>query len=147
MGKRLLLNISILLLVIGIVWDHKVFAAGSPVTDVKNAEASIDLAINFASKGNLSASQNAYGQFNQSWQKIEDGVKEDSAAAYKDIEEKMGQVVYSFTLKKQDQVLQSLQVLKNVNEKFIHGGYPRGTGFKSNDLSLDNFILILQKAK
>ncbi|MDP4103570.1 MAG: FTR1 family protein, partial [Bacillota bacterium] len=45
------------------------------------------------------------------------------------------------------QVLQSLQGLKAVNEKFINGGYPKEAGFKKKDITLDDFILILQQTK
>jgi high-affinity iron transporter len=145
--KHLLLKISILQLFIGLVIHSPALAAGSSSIELKNAEAAVDQAINFASKGNLSEAQKAYDQFNQSWRKIEDGIKEDSATAYKDIEANMGQVVYAFTLQKPDQVLHSLQNLKTVNEKFISHGYPKETGFKQKDISLDDFILILQKTK
>jgi high-affinity iron transporter len=147
MVKNLLLKISILLLLIGLVVHSPAFAAQSTNTDLMNAEASVDQAINFASKGDLAAAQKAYDQFNKMWLQIEGGIKADSATAYRDIESNMGQVVYAFTLKKPDQVLQSLQGLKSVNEKFISGGYPKDAGFKKKDITLDDFILILQKTK
>lgn len=59
----------------------------------------------------------------------------------------MGKVVYAFTLKKPDQVLQALQELKAVNEKVAIGGYPKEAGFKKEDISLDDFILLLQQTK
>jgi high-affinity iron transporter len=147
MVKNLLLKTSILLLIIGLAVHNSVLAAGSPNTDLKNAEASVDQAINYASKGDLAAAQKAYDQFNKMWLEMEEGIKADSATAYRDIESNMGQVVYAFTLKKPDQVLQSLQGLKSVNEKFINGGYPKEAGFKEKDITLDDFILILQKTK
>lgn len=147
MVKNLLLKISILLLIIGLVVQNPALAASSSSSDLKSAELSVDQAIQNASKGDFSAAQKAYDQFNKKWLQIEGGIKEDSATAYKDIESNMGQVAYSFTIKKPDQVLQSLQALKKVNEKFIMGGYPKDSGFKKEDISLDDFILILQKTK
>ena len=147
MAKNLLLKMSILLLIIGLAVHNPALAAGNSNQDLKNAEGSVDQAIDYASKGDLAAAQKAYDQFNKLWLEIEGGIKGDSATAYKDIESNMGQVVYAFTLKKPDQVLQSLQGLKAVNEKFINGGYPKEAGFKKKDITLDDFILILQKAK
>lgn len=147
MSKNLLLKLSILLLILGLAIHNPVLAAGSPSEDIKKAEIYVDQAIDAASKGNLSDAQKAYDQFNKNWLEIEEGVKEDSGTAYRDIESNMGQVVYAFTLKKQDQVLQALQDLKAVNEKFANGGYPKEAGFKKEDISLDDFILILQQTK
>jgi high-affinity iron transporter len=147
MGKNLLLKVSILLLIIGLMVHNPVLAAGSSSADLKNAEVSIDEAINFASKGDLSRAQKSYDQFNKMWRQIEEGIKEDSATAYRDIESNMGKVVYAFTIKKPDQVLQSLHGLQAVNEKFINGGYPKESGIKEKDISLDDFILILQNTK
>src|SRR5690349_1776081 len=125
MGKNLLLKLSIFLLILGLGLGihNPVYAAGSTGEDLKKAEVSVDQAIDAASKGNLSDAQKAYDQFNKNWRGIEEGIKGDSATAYRDIESNMGQVVYALTLKKQDQVLQALQDLKSVNEKFVNGVY------------------------
>ncbi|WP_066060607.1 FTR1 family iron permease [Neobacillus soli] len=147
MGKNLLFKISILLLIIGFGIHNSAMAAGSPSEDIKKAEVSIDQAIDFASKGNLSDAEKAYSQFNKIWRQIEEGIKANSATAYRDIESNMGKVVYAFTLKKQDQVLRALQDLKAVNEKVASGGYPKEPGFKKEDISLDDFILLLQDTK
>ncbi|NRD78606.1 FTR1 family iron permease [Bacillus sp. BRMEA1] len=147
MSKNLLLKLSIFLLIFGFGIQFPVKAAGNSSEDIKKAEISIDKAIDFASKGNLSEAQKNYDQFNNTWREIEDGIKADSSAAYRDIESNMGTVVYAFTLKKQDQVVQALQNLKAVNEKFANGGYPKEAGFKKEDISLDDFILLLQETK
>lgn len=147
MGRKLLIKISILLLIIGFGIHNPVSAAENPAGDLKKAEESVDKAIDLASKGNLSESQKSYNQFSKSWLQMEDGIKADSTAAYRDIESNMGKVVYAFTLKKQDQVLQALQGLKTVNEKFISGGYPKESGVKKEEISLDDFILLLQQTK
>ncbi|MDQ0199028.1 FTR1 family iron permease [Neobacillus ginsengisoli] len=147
MGKNLLIKISILVLLLGFGLHNPVLAAGTSGEDIKKAEVSIDQAIDFASKGNLSEAQKAYDQFNKTWLEIESSIKADSAMAYQDIEANMGKVVYALTLKKQDQVLQALQGLKAVNEKVANGGYPKDAGFKKEDISLDDFILLLQQTK
>ncbi|WP_286228450.1 FTR1 family iron permease [Neobacillus mesonae] len=147
MGQNLLLKLSILLLILGFGIHTPAMAAGNSGEDIRKADESVDRAIDLASQGNLAEAEKAYGQFNKTWRKIEEGVKADSATAYRDIESNMGKVVYAFTLKKQDQTLQALRDLKAVNEKFASGGYPKEAGFKKEDLSLDDFILILQKTK
>lgn len=147
MRKNLLLKIAILLIIIGFGLHNPAMAAGSPSEDIKKAEVSVDQAIDFASKGDLSEAEKAYDQFNKTWRQIEDGIKANSATAYRDIESNMGKVVYAFTLKKQDQVLQALQDLKAVNEKVASGGYPKEPGFKKEDITLDDFILLLQETK
>jgi high-affinity iron transporter len=114
---------------------------------MKKAEISIDQAIDFASKGNLTEAEKAYGQFNKTWRQIEEGIKEDSATAYRDIESNMGKVVYALTIKNQNQALQALKGLKGVNEKVVNGGYPKEAGFKEEDITLDDFILLLQGTK
>lgn len=147
MYKNLLLKLSILLLILGFGVHNSVFAAENSIEDIKKAELSIDQAIEYASKGDLEEAQKAYEKFNKTWREIEEGIKSDSATAYRDIESNMGQVVYAFTIKKQDQVLQALKGLKAVNQKFASGGYPKEAGFKKEDISLDDFVLLLQETK
>lgn len=147
MSRNLLLKISILLLFIGCMIHNPALAAGNSSEDIKKAEGSIDKAIDFAAKGNLSEAQKEYDQFDNTWRQIEQGIKDDSTSAYRDIESNMGKVVYAFTLKKPDQVLQALKDLKAVNEKVAIGGYPKESIAKNEDISLDDFILILQSAK
>ncbi|WP_391201578.1 FTR1 family iron permease [Psychrobacillus sp. L4] len=147
MGKSLLLKISILLLIFGFVVHTPALAKGNSGEDLKKAEESIDKAIELASKGNLLEAKKAYDEFNKTWREIEEGIKSDSVVAYRDIESNMGKVVYAFTLKKEDQVLEALQGLKALNEKIANGGYPQDSGFKNEDISLDDFILILQQTK
>lgn len=147
MSKNLLLKLSILLLIIGCLVHNPVLAAGNATEDIKKAEEPIDQAIDFASQGNLSEAQKAFDRFDKTWRQIEGGIKKDSATAYRDIESNMGKVVYAFTINKPDQVLQALQGLKAVNEKVANGGYPKEAGFKKEDISLDEFIILLQKTK
>lgn len=147
MRKSILHKIFILLLLIGIGFHTPVLATGNSSEEMKQAEESVDQAIKYASKGDLTAAEKAYDQFNKTWRKIEEGIKADSATAYRDIESNMGKVVYALTLKKQDQVLQALQGLKTVNEKVVSGGYPKESGFKKEDISLNDFIMLLQETK
>ncbi|MEH7121266.1 FTR1 family protein [Neobacillus vireti] len=147
MSRNLLIKLSIFLLLLGIGLHNPVQAAGSSKEDIKKAEVSVDQAIDFASKGNLTEAEKSYEQFNKTWRLIEEGIKADSTTAYRDIESNMGKVVYAFTIKKQDQVMTALRDLKAVNEKMASGGYPKESGFKKEDISLDDFIVLLQETK
>ncbi|MGE7941760.1 FTR1 family iron permease [Lysinibacillus xylanilyticus] len=147
MGKSLLLKLSILLLILGIGIHTPAMAAGNSSQDIKKAEESVNRAIDLASQGKLAEAENAYDQFNKTWRQIEEEIKAYSITAYRDIESSMGKVVYAFTINKQDQVLLALKDLKAVNEKFATGGYHKESDLKKEDLSLDDFILILQKTK
>ncbi|MGG3467266.1 FTR1 family protein [Neobacillus pocheonensis] len=147
MKKNLLLKISILLLIFGFALHNPALAAENSSEAIKKAEVSVDQAIEFAEKGDFTSAQKSYDQFNKTWREIEEGIKADSATAYRDIESNMGKVVYAFTIKKQDQVIQALNDLKTVNEKVASGGYPKEPGFQKEDISLDDFILLLQETK
>lgn len=147
MGKNLLHKIVILLLIVGFSIQNPALAAGNAKEDIMKAEESVNEAIGYAAEGNLSEAEKAYEQFNKTWREIEEGIKAESATAYRDIESNMGKVVYAFTIKKQDQVLEALQGLKAVNEKVANGGYPKEAGFKKEDITLEEFILLLQNTK
>lgn len=147
MRKKILFIISVLLLIIGFGIHNPAFADGNSNDDLKKAEKSVDKAIELAKKGDLSEAEKTYNHFDTTWREIETGIKNDSAKAYQDIESNMGQVVYAFTLKRQDQVVQALQGLKSVNDKFANGEYPKESGFKKKDISLDDFIILLQQTK
>ncbi|WML46744.1 hypothetical protein RCG23_13950 [Neobacillus sp. PS3-34] len=110
MVKNFIFKLSILLLIIGLGIHTPALAAGNSDEDMKKAEEPVDRAIVFASKGNLIEAEKSYNQFNKAWREIEEGVKADSATAYRDIEANMGKVVYAFTIKKEDQVLQACRV-------------------------------------
>ncbi|ULT54476.1 FTR1 family iron permease [Neobacillus drentensis] len=147
MGKKLLLLISILLLIFGMGVHTPALADGNSKEEMKKANVSVDQAIDLASKGDLSGAKKAYDQFNKSWRQIEEGIKADSTTAYRDIESNMGKVVYALTIKKPDQVLVALKDLKATNDKFSAGGYPKVAAVTNKDLSLDDFILLLQVLK
>lgn len=147
MGKSLFLKILVLFVTISFAVHSLALAAGNASEDIKKAQPPIQSAIDFASKGDLTEAQKAYNQFNKIWREIEGGVKAHSTTAYRDIESNMGQVVYALTLKKSEQVVQALQNLQAVNEKLANGGYPKEAAVKETDMSIDDFILLLQSTK
>ncbi|MGZ4107227.1 MAG: FTR1 family iron permease [Tumebacillaceae bacterium] len=122
-------------------------AADKATADVSQAEKLVDQAIQSAKQGQLQAAKQSYDQFRTTWLKIETGVKQDSGAAYSDIESNMGQVDYAFLQNKQQNVVQTLEGLKAANEKFIQGKYGTDVGFKQQNITLSDFIQMLQQTK
>jgi high-affinity iron transporter len=122
-------------------------AQSSAIDNLKKAEKSVDQALQFAKQGQLDKAKESYQQFNDTWMKIESGVKDESSDAYRDIESKMGEVVYAFAQSKSSEVTTALEGLQNVNNKFIRGEFPKGEKFKQKNVSLGDFILMLQQTK
>lgn len=121
-------------------------ASSSAISDVKEAETFVDQALNLAEQGKLDQAKTAYGQYNDHWFQIEQGVRKTSSDAYTAIEAQMGQVSYSFMQNKQEAVTKALKGLKKSNEKFIAGKYPSGNQIKKN-VTLPEFISLLAETK
>lgn len=99
------------------------------------------------SKQDLAKSQQLYDQYHDQWMDVEDTVKTDSKAAYKDIETEMGQVEYAFMINKQDEVTSALQKLQQVLDRYIHGQYGQGTEVQEANITLPGFITLLEQTK
>ncbi|UQD52243.1 iron permease [Bacillus methanolicus] len=123
------------------------WAASQGTENMSKAQQYVNQSLELAKQGNLSEAQKSYQKFNDTWLEIESTVKSDSGQAYSDIESKMGQVQFAFIQNKQQGVVKALQGLKSVNEKFINGKYSKGEGFKKQNITLSDFILMLQKTK
>ncbi|MCH5584389.1 FTR1 family iron permease [Shimazuella sp. AN120528] len=137
----LLLSVAFLCLMPMSTW-----ANGQASEDMKKTETNVLQALQEARKGKLAESKITYQKFDQSWREIEDGVKEESAKAYQDIESHMGKVIYAFTIQNQKEIVKALEGLKSTNEKFILGKYPKGEVQKSS-VSLPDFIEYLKQTK
>lgn len=141
-------SVFLLLMVLAIAFTPlKVLALTQAEDNMTKAEANIEQALLAANQGHLSEAKQSYDQFRTTWAQIEDGVKQESSEAYKDIESNLGQVDYAFLQNKPDNINQSLQDLKKVNEKFIQGEFPKGQAFKRESISLSDFIIQLQQTK
>ncbi|MED4784162.1 FTR1 family protein [Brevibacillus choshinensis] len=147
MLKRIHLILLVLLLSLSFVTPMSVWAKSHAAQDMSNAEAFVAQAIQKAELGKLAEAKLSYQKFNETWREIEDGVKEESGKAYKDIESHMGKVVYAFSREKKDEVVKALEGLKDVNEKFIRGEFPKGEQFKQENISLSDFIGYLKETK
>lgn len=134
---------------VGGMWVSAITTEAATVTpqqDVQQAEQYVDQALDAAKQGQLVKSHANYEKFHDKWFDIEDGVKQQSGDAYKAIEADMGQVDYAFIQKKDAAVLTALQALKDANLKFVQGGFGHQQ-FEQQNMSLDDFILLLQQTK
>jgi high-affinity iron transporter len=145
--KRLILLLIPIFLISLISFSALTFAATKGSEKLKKAETFVDQALDKANKGDLSGSQKDYNQFKTQWLKIEDTVKSESGAAYKDVESAMRQVDYAFLVKKQTSTVSSLNGLQKVNRKFINGNYGSGVHFKKQNITLNDFIDMLNQVK
>lgn len=148
MFKRVSYSIFfVLLLSLVIMKPLSGWAASQGTENMSKAEQYLDQAINLTNQGNIDEAKKAYQEFNDTWLTIEDSVKSDSSQAYSDIEANMGQVQYAYIQNKQQDVSTALQNLKSVNEKYIQGQYSQGESFKKQNITLSDFIVMLQKTK
>ncbi|AFM40370.1 high-affinity Fe2+/Pb2+ permease [Desulfosporosinus acidiphilus SJ4] len=143
------IKISLLIVAILVTTFRPITLLASTQTpnNMTQAEIFIDQAMSEADQGYLSEAKQSYQKFHDMWGQIEDGVKRESGGAYKEIESNMGQVDYAFMQKKQEGITLALQGLKTVNLKFIHGDFPKGQQFKQENISLSDFIVLLQQTK
>jgi len=74
----------------------KTLASTQASDNMTKAELNIDQALTETNQGHLSEAKQIYQKFRDMWGQIEDGVKQESGDAYKDIESNMGQVDYAF---------------------------------------------------
>jgi high-affinity iron transporter len=115
--------------------------------NMTKAEQYVDQALTIAKQGKLGKAQKIYQKFNDTWLEIESSVKSDSSQAYSDVESNMGQVQYAFIQNKQQDVIKALQTLQSVNKKYIQGQFKKDDGFKKQNITLSDFIVMLQKTK
>jgi high-affinity iron transporter len=85
----------------------------------------IQTAITHAKATDIQESAAAFEQYRDAWFEVEDGVKEVSRQAYKEIEDAMGEVKFALSNQPpvQREVVNALQQLHALNQKFIDGGY------------------------
>jgi high-affinity iron transporter len=124
------------------------FTAGASSQGTDNmmkAEQYIDQALAEAKQGHLQQSKDAFQKFNDMWLDIEDTIKTESGQVYS--ESNMGQIQYAFIQNSQKDVIQALQGLQDVNKKFIDGQYAKGDQFKKENITLSDFITLLQQTK
>jgi high-affinity iron transporter len=100
-------------------------AAGKASPEFQAANQFVLTALQKAEQGENIAALEQFKMFQAKWYEVEDGVKKQSTAAYKDIEDLMGQVQFAFAQQPQDanKVKASLHQLAQLNETIITGTY------------------------
>jgi len=116
-----------------IAFPFRSFAA-SAESDLQDANKNIIEALQSAQSGNVEGAKKQYETFSSTWMSIESGIKEQSQDAYREIEDGMGQIQFALAQQpvKKENLENSLKNLKQTNEKFIAGKYPR-TATKTGD--------------
>lgn len=146
MHKLAIPTLLIPLLLIMFLLPRPADAANQGIENMKQAQTNIVQAIDRA-KRDLTESKQAYDQFHDLWMNVEDTVKTDSKAAYKDIETQMGQVEYAFMVNKQDEVLKALDSLQQVLVKYTSGQYANVASGKEETITLSGFVALLEQTK
>jgi high-affinity iron transporter len=125
---------------------HIANAASEGIDNMNKAKVNINRALELANQ-DLGKSKAAYDAFHDQWMDIEDSVKVDSKAAYKDIETQMGQVEYGFMTNKQDDVIAALKTLQQVVDRYTNHQYGADANVQEQNISLDDFVKLLQHTK
>ncbi|MBW4576742.1 MAG: FTR1 family iron permease [Aphanothece sp. CMT-3BRIN-NPC111] len=101
------------------------YASSTPQQDMQGLDAYVEQALSKAEAKDFQGSEAAYKQFDKEWFDIEDGVKETSRPAYREIEDEMGEVKFAFSTQppNQTQVVEALKKLHATNQKFISGEF------------------------
>ncbi|REE78575.1 high-affinity iron transporter [Paenibacillus taihuensis] len=136
----------IALLSLMLVFPPGAYASGSGVENMTKLNVYIERALDQAGT-DLKSSKKSYDQFHDQWLQVEGTIKADSVDAYKDIESQMGQVEYAYMTEKSKDAKTALQGLEQAAEDFIAGKYGKSTDSTDQDLSLSDFIHLLQQIK
>lgn len=100
--------------------------ANGAADDLGKANEFVTQAMDAVNNGEMETAETQFKSFNSMWYDIEDGIKEQSKQAYRDIEDAMGMVQFAFAQSPvdPDKVLKGLHSLEEINQKFILGKYP-----------------------
>ncbi|HEY9620334.1 MAG TPA: FTR1 family protein [Crinalium sp.] len=95
----------------------------TPTQDMQRLDGYVEQAIAATQHNNLQQASVDFNHYKSDWFDVEDGVKETSRRAYKEIEDAMAEVKFNFSIETPDKtaVLQSLNQLHTLNQKFIAG--------------------------
>lgn len=115
--------------------------------NVGTAAQQVEQALQAAQANRLDEAQQQYDGFHQRWFQIEDGVKQESGKAYADIEGAMGEVEYALMQHDQKAAVTALQKLDQACEAFAAGRYGADQTVIQQDVTLDQFIVLLQQTK
>ncbi|MGG1514967.1 FTR1 family protein [Paenibacillus oryzisoli] len=125
-----------------------VFAKGED--ELAKADQGIMQAIQAAETGKLDEASQLFDKFQMGWLSYEDGIKEQSLAAYQKIEEAMGQVSLQ-TLKQPinaQKLIEALKLLHEMNSNFVSGNLQAFGGAVQNngDVTVASLVKLLETA-
>jgi high-affinity iron transporter len=85
----------------------------------------VETALQKAEQGDNTSALEQFKNFQAKWYVVEEDVKKQSAAAYKEIEDLMGQIQFAFAKQPQDanMVKDNLRQLVQLNETLINGTF------------------------
>lgn len=146
MRKLTITTLLIPLLLIMLLLPKPAGATSQGIENMKQAQNKITQTIDQAKQDLIKAKQD-YDQYHDLWMNVEDSVKTDSKAAYKDIETQMGQVEYAFMVNKQDEVLKALDSLQKVLMNYTNGQYANLASGKEENITLAGFVTLLEQTK
>lgn len=123
----------------------------APADDLRSANQLVTQALAAAQRGDIPAAKAQFEQFRQRWSDIEDGIKAQSATAYKAIEDDMATVEFALLQTPVDssRLTAGLQTLAATNEKFSSGGFPAdgGQAVTQPQGSVADLLALLDQAK
>ncbi|MFD0697351.1 FTR1 family protein [Paenibacillus sp. GCM10027628] len=146
MMKKSLLALLFLPIILIMLLPQLVNAASDGIENMGKAKPMISNALNSA-KDDMAKSKQFYDQYHDLWMDVEDSVKVDSKAAYKEIEAEMGQVDYAYTINKQEEVITALQKLQQVLDRYIQGQYSQVADVQEENITLSGFVTLLEQTK
>ncbi|TVY08219.1 FTR1 family iron permease [Paenibacillus cremeus] len=146
MRKLATASLVLPLLFIMLLMPLTAWAATQGIENMNQAKNYISQSIDLA-KQDLNKAKQTYDQFHDTWMEVEDTVKTDSKAAYKDIETQMGQAEYAFMINKQGDILTALDGLQQVLIRYTNGQYANTSQGNEEMITLPDFITLLEQTK
>ncbi|TVY06551.1 FTR1 family iron permease [Paenibacillus cremeus] len=146
MRKLATASLVLPLLFIMLLMPLTAWAATQGIENMNQAKNYISQSIDLA-KQDLNKAKQSYDQFHDTWMEVEDTVKTDSKAAYKDIETQMGQAEYAFMINKKEDILTTLDGLQQVLIRYTNGQYANASLDNEEMITLPGFITLLEQTK
>jgi len=146
MRKRILAFLILALLVLGVSGA----ALAAPADDLRSASALAADALAKAKQGDTAGAKARYEDFRRRWLEIEDGIKNQSKTAYKDIEDHMAAVQLELAASQPDaaKLEAALSELLAASQRFVDGGYPADGGKGSSaGGNVAQLLTLLEKAQ
>ena len=126
------------------------WAAATSQPDLQQLDTYIEQAIAKVEAQDLAGAATTYNQFRESWFDVEDGIKDSSQQAYREIEDAMGNVKFALSAEPSNraQLEATLKELHATNQKFIAGRFSSAqTAPSTSSTSSSNSVTIASLAE